>query len=171
MSEDSVSWRFSPSSSPYISLAPSSIMFSVHWQEFDKDISRRMEHSQSLFLDILTRSKALHWLFIPRPMLRVIQIYSYKLSLVFNFVILNLAKKKKSVCEELTELSRSTTDFGATNLYMKGCENPSKRPSSSPRLLEQNVIGYFINSRNISDCSGEWQVQSQITNRLHVILL
>lgn len=157
MSEDSVSWHFSPSSSSYIILATSLIIYTVYWQELDKDISRRMEHSQSLFLNILTRSKALHWLFIPRPMLRVIQIYSYKLSLVFNFVILNLTKKK-SVCEELTELSRSITDFGATNLYLNGCENPSKRPSSSPRLPEQNVIRYFINSGNISDCSGEWQV-------------
>lgn len=75
------------------------------------------------------------------------------------------------MCEELTELSRSITDFGTTGLYIKRCENPSKSPSSSLRLLEQSVIGYFINPRNIVDSSEEWQVQSQVASRLHAILL
>lgn len=166
MSEDSISWRFSPSSSSYIFLVTSSIMFSVHWRKFDKGISRRMEHSQSLFLDILTRYKALHWLFTPRPRLRATHIYRYKRSLFFNFVILNLAMKP--VCEELTEISRISQSL-ATGLYLKDYENPSKRLSSSLRLLEQSVIGYFINCRNVFLTvlkNGKFRVKSPIDSML-----
>lgn len=166
MSEDSISWRFSPSSSSYIFLATSSIMFSVHWRELDKDISRRMKHLQSLFLDILTRYKALHWLFTPRPRLRATHIYRYKHSLFFNFVILSLAIKP--VCEELTEISRTSQSL-ATGLYLKDYENPSKRLSSSLRLLEQSVIGYFISCRNIFLTvlkNGKFRVKSPIDSML-----